>query len=97
MPAIKPKRKRIYIPTGNPRGRPPKTLPVRPAAPPTPILPSAAIALRIEQAAAAMGVSVSFMKRKVGSGEVASFKWGRMRLIPIEGLRALMARAAQPD
>jgi hypothetical protein len=47
--------------------------------------------------AAAMGVSVSFMKRKVRSGEVASFKWGRMRLIPIEGLRALMVRATQPD
>jgi hypothetical protein len=41
-----------------------------------------------------MGVSVSFMKRKVGKGEVASFKWGRMRLIPVEALRALMGGAA---
>jgi hypothetical protein len=37
-----------------------------------------------------MGVSVSFMKRKVASGEVASFTWGRMRLIPVEALWALM-------
>jgi excisionase family DNA binding protein len=89
----KPKRKRPYIPTGNPRGRPRKARP-EPAAIPAPLVPPSALALRIGQAAQAMGVSASYMKRKVHSGEVPSFKWGRMRLIPVDGLRALMERGA---
>jgi excisionase family DNA binding protein len=87
--------KRRYIPTGYPRGRPRKSPPATPsvAAPPAPPVPQQ-LAYRIEQAAHAMGVSTSYMKRRVHQGEVPSFKWGRIRLIPVEGLRALMERGA---
>jgi excisionase family DNA binding protein len=52
------------------------------------------LAYRIEDAARAVGVSASYMKRKVASGEVPSVKWGRIRLIPADGLRALLERGA---
>jgi excisionase family DNA binding protein len=97
MPA-KP-RKRLYIPTGNPRGRPRKQRQIAPAseplAKPAPVPPvPQPLAYRIEDAAQAVGVSTSYMKRKVASGEVPSVKWGRIRLIPADGLRALLERGS---
>jgi excisionase family DNA binding protein len=86
-----PKRKRPYIPTGNPRGRPrkvrsitspPPSGPVRLASPePQPL------AYRIEAAARAVGISASKMKRMVGKNEIRSVSRGRMRLIPADALR----------
>jgi excisionase family DNA binding protein len=92
------KRKRRYIPTGNPRGRPPKprslpppSLTVAPARAPEPVLP--VLAYRTEAAARACGVSVSYMKRLVADGVIRSVLRGRMRLIPIEALREWVSGA----
>jgi excisionase family DNA binding protein len=83
-------RRRIYIPTGNPRGRPrkarvtPETAPAQ-APPATDVL-----AMRVADAARAIGVSRSKMKRMVHDREVRSVLVGRMRLIPVEALHELL-------
>jgi excisionase family DNA binding protein len=48
------------------------------------------MALRLDDAARAMGVSVSLIKRQVAKGIIPSTKLGNTRLIPIEGLRKLL-------
>jgi excisionase family DNA binding protein len=85
------RRKRRYIPTGNPRGRPRKVVPITPPAEPA-AMPLASpgpqpLAYRIPAAARAVGVSASKMKRMVGKGEIRSVVRGRMRLIPADALR----------
>jgi excisionase family DNA binding protein len=80
----KPKRKRRYIPTGNPRGRPRI---VRPPAAEQPVQPPPQFGYRIAQAARAVSVSVSKMKRMVSTGEMRSVSRGRMRIIPADALR----------
>jgi excisionase family DNA binding protein len=90
--SAKPNRKRIYIPTGRPRGRPPKPH----VAPPTSTLaaaidkPSAVplLVLRTDDAARAVRISKSHMKRLIASGAIPSVKRGRLRLIMLEALRA---------
>jgi excisionase family DNA binding protein len=87
-----PKRKRPYIPTGNPRGRPRRAAQPAPVsiAPPPVLLaepPSQPLAYRIPAAAKAVGISASKMKRLVGQGEIRSIVRGRMRIIPADALR----------
>jgi excisionase family DNA binding protein len=50
--------------------------------------PSQPLAYRIPEAARAVGISPSKMKRMVGSGEVGSVVRGRMRIITADALRA---------
>jgi hypothetical protein len=80
--SAKPKRKRPYIPTGNPRGRPRKVRPI--AAPGEPPQVAQQVAYRIKSAARAAEVSESYMKRKVAQGPPhgpRSYVKGRMRII----------------
>jgi excisionase family DNA binding protein len=73
---VKPKRK---------PGRPPKPLPDTPALPdPT------ALTIRPEEAARAVGVSLTLMKRWLKDGRAPSTTVGRVRLVSVAGLRALV-------
>jgi excisionase family DNA binding protein len=92
MPTKSP-RKRLYIPTGNPRGRPKKIRPQAADVAPVAVEPSppaARAAYRVAEAARAIGVSRSAMKRLVQKGLVRSVTLGRMRLIPTDALSELL-------
>jgi hypothetical protein len=94
--SAQPKRKRIYISSGRPRGRPRKPRPVAPPAPPLAPAPAPPpITYRVKQAAAACGFSVSYMKRRVAEGwprGPRSITKGRMVLIFAEDLREWLER-----
>lgn len=96
-PTTEPKRrKRPYIPTGRPRGRPPKVVVREPTPAPPPPGPLAipdptVLYLRPEAAARAIGVSLSTMKKLVANGTVGSKSIGRMRLVELASLRTLRA------
>jgi excisionase family DNA binding protein len=83
IPAVKPKRS--HRRTGRARGRPAKSLRLT-----QPLDPSA-MALRMDEAAAVLGVSVSLVKRQIANGTIPSVKLGRRtRLIPVAALHELL-------
>jgi excisionase family DNA binding protein len=88
------KRKRIYIPTGNPRGRPPKHRAVSATTAPLPVVPSppppSVASMRPADAARYVGVSHSTMKKWTTRGIVPSVQIGRIRLIKVSDLDALL-------
>jgi excisionase family DNA binding protein len=74
------------LPAKRKRGRPPGSR-NRPA----PALSSSMVlAMRVPEAAAAVRVSVSYMKQMIAKGTVKSVLIGRMRLIPVSSLRELI-------
>jgi len=59
-------------------------------------VPPGRAAYRTAEAARAISVSLSTMKKLVAGGTVRSIKIGRMRLIPIEALRELVDGSGDP-
>ena len=56
--------------------------------------PAAPLAVRPEEAFRLISVSRAHGYRLIQSGEIASFKSGRARLVPLDALRAWIARKA---
>jgi excisionase family DNA binding protein len=84
------RRRKPYVPTGRPRGRPKATVskvapPDRPAA----LKPAA---LRVPSAAKYLDVSESLIRKWLKQGVLTSVQIGAARLIPVAGLDALLER-----